>query len=524
MMVSNASHKMTSIKAKARSSDRYAHRVSCIVSFTPSSKIPGLRAAVAAAAWWRPSWGESGFRKVEELGRSLARHRTATWLGLGLLVLLVRGALLPLWPIPKPVIYDEFSYLLQADTFAHGRLTNPTHKLWPFFEGAYVLQHPTYASKYPPAQSLAMAAGQAVWGDPWFGVWLSCGVMMAALVWAMQGWMPPGWALVGGLLAMPLAIVSYWMNSYWGGAVSAIGGALLLGGYARVVRRKQIWYAVAMGIGIAILANTRPYEGLVYSIPVAIAYLLARPRWGSVVVLAAVLIPAFAATGYYNRAVTGNAFELPFTEYARQYVYIPLFNFEPLQASKVYRTPVIYDLHQNWEREQWGEGAFLAAHSDPTGGLEGCRIHCSGQRLAGAVADRVPGRFVAGPEDSAALDVPRRGVGRFGDRGPLLHALRRSRDGGAIHRHGAGAATSSPVEAGGRTGRTSSGARPAGTGSGRGHGFAGTGDSAPGTSRESATGKCAPRAGGPFADRARRQTRDSGALHERRQSSRRMGL
>jgi hypothetical protein len=323
-----------------------------MMSFALAAKLLAW-AAAGVTAVFRPSTGELSFHRLEELARRGARHRTATWLGLGLLVLLVRGALLPVWGIPKPVIYDEFSYILQADTFAHGRLTNPTHKLWPFFESAYVLQHPTYASKYPPAQSLAMAAGQVLFGDPWFGVWLSCGVMAGALVWAMQGWLRPGWALLGGLLALPLAINSYWMNSYWGGAVSAAGGALVLGGYGRVVKRGQLRYALAMGIGIAILANTRPYEGLVFSIPMAIAFLLSRPRWGAVGLIGAVLIPAFAATGYYNRSVTGSALQLPFTEYARQYVDIPLFNFLPLQPAKVYRTPVTNDLHQNWERKQW---------------------------------------------------------------------------------------------------------------------------------------------------------------------------
>jgi hypothetical protein len=322
------------------------------VSFSLAAKCL-VWAAVGLAVVFRPAIGESFFRRVEALASRVARHRTSTWLAAGLLVLLVRGALLPLWPIPKPVIYDEFSYLLGADTFAHGRLTNPTHKLWPFFESAYVLQHPTYASKYPPAQSLVMAVGQVLLGDPWFGVWLSCGAMAAALVWAMQGWLPPGWALLGGLLALPVAINSYWMNSYWGGAVAGIGGALVLGGYARVVKRKQVWYGLAMGLGIAILANTRPYEGLVFCIPVAIWFLVSRPNWRAIVSIVAVLIPAFAATGYYNRAVTGSALQMPFTEYARQYVHIPLFNFLPLESTKVYRTPVIYDLHHNWEREQW---------------------------------------------------------------------------------------------------------------------------------------------------------------------------
>jgi len=48
-------------------------------------------------------------------------------------------------------------------------------------------------------------------------------------------------------------LFSYWMNSYWGGAVAAIGGALIMGAWVRMVRAKKWCYAWHFGIGAVIL-------------------------------------------------------------------------------------------------------------------------------------------------------------------------------------------------------------------------------------------------------------------------------
>src|SRR5260370_2023612 len=160
-----------------------------------------------------------------------------------------------------------------GDTVVHGRLANPPPPLWRSFETFHVLWFPTYASKYPPAQGLVLALGQLL-GDPWIGVLVSAAGVAAAFVWMLQAWMPARWALLAGVLAaLRLCVASYWINSYWGGAVAAIGGALVLGAFGRMKRRPSLAMGILLGAGVAVLFNSRPYGGVFFCLPVAVAML-----------------------------------------------------------------------------------------------------------------------------------------------------------------------------------------------------------------------------------------------------------
>jgi hypothetical protein len=312
-----------------------------------------------------PRAGQNAFARVETALANFSQRRSLAVLSIFFSVIIIRLLALPFLHVPVPGIHDEFSYLLLSDTFAHGRLANPTHPMWMSFETFHVNWFPTYSSMYPPAQGIALALGQLL-GNPWFGVLLSDAAMCAAILWMLQAWLPARWAFLGAVIvALKLGIVSYWMNSYWGGAVAAIGGALVLGGIARIVKRARVRDALLLGPGIAILANSRPYEGFLFCVPVGAWFLwwlvgktksLDSPRVRLTRVVAPlVIVLALTAAwmAYYNWRLTGNALLMPHVLNTRTYHTTPLFLWERPKPEMHYRNQQFEDFYNGWERENY---------------------------------------------------------------------------------------------------------------------------------------------------------------------------
>src|SRR5271157_33280 len=314
-------------------------------------------------AWFVPRFADRVFRSIEGVGSRLAERKLVAIFSIAMATIVIRLSLLWLIPVPYPQIHDEFSYLLAGDTFAHGRLTNPPHPMWLFFDTIHVNQHPTYMSKYPPAQGAVLALGQLL-GNPWIGVLLSGGAMCGASLWMLQGWLPPKWALLGATLVMlKVGIFSYWMNSYFGAFVSALGGALVAGALPRILHSWRARDVVILGVGVVILVNSRPFEAAFFCLPVFVVLLGRLWRHGSpvwrvalpriVVPLCAIGILCGGLMAYYNWRGTGNAVVFPYAVNEKTYFSTPTFSWQKMGPPLHYTNPQLEEFYNVAMRQYW---------------------------------------------------------------------------------------------------------------------------------------------------------------------------
>jgi hypothetical protein len=317
----------------------------------------GLTAIAFGVAFCLPQLGSPWFSHIERTFGRLARKKSLSVALVGLAALLLRLAILPICPIPKPFIHDEFSFLLAADTYASGRLTNPTPAMWVHFETFHVTMKPTYMSMYFPAQGLVLAAAKVLTGHAWVGILVVTTLMCSAICWMLQAWLPPTWALLGGILAiLRLGLFSYWINTYAGaGSIAALGGALVLGALPRFMKGVRLRDGLLLAVGVILLGTCRLYEGMLLCLPVAFVLVrwifFGKNRPVAAVLLRRTAVPlmlivaAVAWMGYYNYRVFGSPTTLPYTVNRAQYGIAPYFVWQSQLPEPVYRHKAMRDFY-----------------------------------------------------------------------------------------------------------------------------------------------------------------------------------
>ena len=257
---------------------------------------------------------------------------------LGLVAFVLNATLTALFPV-TPAVHDEFSYLLAADTFRAGSLTLPSPAGAEHLVTPHVNVSPTRHTAYMPGHGMALAFGWQVFGAPIRGAWLLGALLSVAVAWALLGILPLRWALAGGALAaFHPGIAVYWNQTYFGGSLSACGGALILGALLRVVERPRLSAGMWLSVGMLSIVMSRPYVGFLSSI--GVLFFLGRV-WirgtdeSRQLLLNRVILPVVCVgilgggcLLYYNRVLTGDPLQLPYALNAKAVGAYPNFIFQ----------------------------------------------------------------------------------------------------------------------------------------------------------------------------------------------------
>jgi hypothetical protein len=230
---------------------------------------------------------------------------------------------------PTATVHDEASYLLQAQTFAAGRWSNPAPPIAEFFEQFHVLVTPTFSSKYPPGTALLMVPGI------WLGVPALTFVVLAgvtgAFVFVLARRMTNVWiALITWGIWISAPATLWWATGYFSEIASA---ALWMAGWWALLQwrdsRRARWL-VFVALSTAWMAITRPLTAVAYGIPlgVVVLWLVARRvQWRQLVVAAVAGTGVLMLLPISNHAVAGSWRTMPWSVYSEQYLPSDRFGF-----------------------------------------------------------------------------------------------------------------------------------------------------------------------------------------------------
>lgn len=264
-----------------------------------------IMAGFAAAAMW---FGRNqAVRVIEVLSRAIAQSpRRALW-GLVLVSLLSYTGIAYVVLDGFANSGDEYTYVLQAQTFALGRLwveappVADVFRLCQFYDVNSI-----WLSQYPPGWSIILAIFTAASLPLWIVNPIIGAVTLAVFYALARRYVEPGLAWLGAALLGSSAFFAFNSASFFNHSLAALTGlaAVLFG--VRFLQQGRRRDAVLAGIFIGVLGITRTQNAVLFAVPMIIALLLTPGRRLGVVWIAVGGAPLLVGLLSYNGLITGN--------------------------------------------------------------------------------------------------------------------------------------------------------------------------------------------------------------------------
>ena len=272
-----------------------------------------------------------------------------------------------------PAYHDEYSYLFQAETFAAGRLSFPSHPTAArMFDQMHVLNEGHFASRYFPGNGLCIAPFLLL-GNPFAGHWLATMIVCVFVFLMGRELSCNGLGLLAGLLAALSPGLILFGNTLLAHQPTLAGLGLFIYSFLRMQRlldddrepvssgsvRRVALAAALSGIGLSFAMLCRPMTAAGVGLPfgVWLAWWLVRnarhDRGTATKVVAGFAIPlavGFVIAGVYNANSTGSALTTPYHLYTELFTPRHMFGFNNVERAK----PLITDRTlENYD--QWAE-------------------------------------------------------------------------------------------------------------------------------------------------------------------------
>ncbi|HEV8071965.1 MAG TPA: hypothetical protein VGP76_29895 [Planctomycetaceae bacterium] len=260
-----------------------------------------------------------------------------------------------------PAYHDEFSYLLQAKTFLHGRLSFPSSPRLPeLFDQMHVVNEGRFASRYFPGVGAWIAPYLAI-GHPYWAQWLAGAMAAFFTFWAGRELAGNRVGLLAGLLTALSPGLALFDNLLLSHPPTIAALTLFLFTFLQFMRTGRRLDAFWAGCGLSFAMLCRPMTAAGFALPFGIWFVwqLFRksPRSApaplavklqATACLAAPLVLGLALMFVYNRAITGDGLLSPYQLYTDTYTPRHVYGFNNVVRGERRVGPRVMEGYDRW--------------------------------------------------------------------------------------------------------------------------------------------------------------------------------